>query len=99
MLDLIRRGATHRITGTTARNDVSSRSHAVAMLTVEEVTESARACSYGGTENVPILVVNVLAINFWLLTVPSPLYVVSRSVLYARCSVTKCIIYPISVLF
>ena len=31
-----------------------------------------------------ILVVNVLAVNFWLLIVPSPLYIVSKSVLYTR---------------
>ena len=56
-----------------------------------------------------ILVVNVLAVNFWLLSVPSPLlivskvsytlYIVSQSVFYTLCSVKKCLIYPLSVLF
>ena len=36
----------------------------------------------------PILAVNVLAVNFWLLTVPSP----------SMTSCQKCIIYPLSVL-
>ena len=41
----------------------------------------------GGTENMSILDVNVLAVNFWLLTVPSP-----------STSCQKCIMYPLSAL-
>ena len=38
----------------------------------KQVTESARACSYyssAGTENILISVANVLAVEFWVLTV------------------------------
>ena len=51
----------------------------------------------GGTENMTIWAVNVLAVNFWLLTVPSPLYmyIVSTSVLYTLRSVEKGLIWGV----
>ena len=46
-----------------------------------------------------ILAVHVLAVDFWLLTVPSLYSVVSQSVVYTLHIVKKCHIYPLSVLF
>ena len=41
-----------------------------------------------GTENMSLLAANVLAVKFWLLTGPSLLYIVSKSVLYTLYSGT-----------
>ena len=62
-----------------------------------EVTESwPRAHSFfskfGGSENLVILVVNVLAAN---VSVPLPFYIVSKSVKYTLYSVRKYFMHPV----
>ena len=60
------------------------------------VTESARAHSYYSSKQVrktcEFWLLTVWLLAFWLLTVPSTLYIVSKSVLYTPHSVQKCLI-------
>ena len=84
---------------------------AAPLVRLESLRERVQLlCKFAGAANMLILACSVLAFKFWLLIFPSPLYILSESVLHTIYSVKKFIFHtlhsvrkfrehPLSVLF